>query len=179
MRVAAVAAASALILAVVVLLVASLTDRLFAPAIRIEPLHEGAIVVAVEGAVASPGVVELPVGARIDDAIRATGGVTDVADLSGINKAARLHDGERVVIPAQAAAVASGDASPTASLIDINTASAAILDTLPGIGETLSQRIVEYREIHGPFTSVDDLLEVEGISESTLDGIRDLVTLGG
>lgn len=152
------------------------------PDVEIAVLQNARITVSIDGAVASPGVVDVAANARLNDAITEAGGLTADADVAGFNLAARVGDGEHIIIPS----TESGDlpnpvASPAVSplLIDINTASAAELDQLPGIGEVLAARIIEYRERHGRFTSIDQLIEVEGISGSTIDELRDLVTVGG
>jgi competence protein ComEA len=153
-----------------------------------DPRADAAIVVSVEGAVVTPGVYRLKGDARVQDALDAAGGATAEADLRQINLAARLRDGERLVIPSNADATidpADRDSTPradeidgtTASLININTASAAMLDTLPRIGPVLAQRIIAYREEHGPFQSVDELAQVEGISLAMVDEIRSLITV--
>jgi competence protein ComEA len=142
--------------------------------------------VDVRGAVAAPGVYELPPGARVQDAIRAGGGLSPRADLSTINLARRLRDGEVVVI----AAIPSGAGSPAPSSaapldapgagpqrqLNINTATASELEALPGIGPVTAARIVAFREQHGPYRAVDDLIHVQGISTKTIDDFRDLVT---
>lgn len=146
--------------------------------ITVSSVPEGPIAVSIDGAVASPGVFALPANARLNDAIVAAGGLASNADLAGLNLAARVGDGEQIVIPSTSRV--SVTASPGASgLIDINTATAAELDQLPGIGEVLATRIVAYRQLHGRFTSIDQLIEVDGISRNTVDELRDLVTVGG
>jgi competence protein ComEA len=146
------------------------------------------VVVDVRGAVDRPGVVELPPGARVQDAVAAAGGLSTDADLATINLARRLRDGEVVVIgylPGSDASPATtqrlGDIQVTASSgqrVNINSASAAELEELPGIGEVTAGRIIEFREANGPFRTVDDLVHVEGISMNTIDGFRELVTVG-
>jgi competence protein ComEA len=136
----------------------------------------GLVVVHVVGAVAVPGVVRLPVGARVIDAVAAAGGATGDADLSRLNLARVLVDGEQVVVPRP------GDpetqVAPTASrgiggLVNLNTASPAQLDELPGVGPVLAQRIVDHR----PFTSVDELDEVSGVGPTLLERLRPLVRI--
>lgn len=173
-----------------------LDDRA-APAIVIsEPVDEAIVAVAVEGAVAAPGVYELPADARYADAVAAAGGLTDAADLSGYNPARRVRDEERIVVPSRGvgsgalpAEDASGGARATAGdgtldvpigagLIDINAATPEELDALPGIGPVLAERIVNARDEGGPFASVDDLAGVTGISRRMVDTLRPLVTVG-
>ncbi len=139
--------------------------------------------VDVEGAVAHPGVYALPQGSRVRDAIQAAGGTTPQALPEALNLAARLQDGMRVYVPFRGTPTPVAQIPTTVPLstgerININTASAETLETLPHIGPTLAQRIVAYRTQHGPFQSVDDLLAVKGIGPNVLDDIRDLITVG-
>lgn len=116
-------------------------------------------------------------GTRIADAVAAAGGATGKADITLVNLAAPLADGEEVLVPAHGAAdaaAAGGEPSPTAPL-DLNTASAEQLDALPGVGPTTAQRIVAYRQEHGPFRSVDELEGVPGIGPSKLAQLKGLV----
>ena len=144
------------------------------------------VVVEVRGEVVEPGVYTLPEDGRVGQLIEMAGGVTAGADLGRVNLARRLADGEQVVIPAvgmvpsvTGSPVAGDDAPEEASgLLNVNTASAAELETLPGIGEVLAGRIVAHREVNGPYLRVEDLTEVEGISEGVLDELRDLITVG-
>ncbi|PZF61017.1 hypothetical protein DEI92_05205 [Curtobacterium sp. MCBD17_034] len=146
------------------------------------------VVVHVLGAVATPGLVELPVGARVDDAVTEAGGAADHADLSRVNLARPLVDGEQLYVPrdgeddvpeAPGPVVGGGSASvgrgegPT--LVDLNTADATALETLPGIGPALADRIVAWRTEHGRFSSVEDLLDVSGIGDATFADLRDRV----
>ena len=137
------------------------------------------VVVHVAGAVVEPGVRQLPPGSRVVDAIEASGGLAPDADADRINLAAELVDGSQVYVPRvgeavpQSAASAGGESS--AGPIDLNTADAAQLETLPGVGPATAAAIIDHRERHGPFTSVDDLLDVRGIGEAKLAVLRDLV----
>ena len=141
------------------------------------------VVVDVVGKVRRPGVYRLPNGSRVDDALAAAGGSLPGVDLSQLNLARKLADGEQVAVGVPGAAAAagapgSGDASGAASaLIDLNTATAQQLDTLPGVGPVLAQRIVDWRTEHGRFDSVDQLQEVSGIGPSRLADLRSLVTV--
>jgi competence protein ComEA len=139
------------------------------------------VLVDVAGWVRHPGVYELPSGARVIDAIEAAGGPRRGAALEPLNLAAPLVDGTQILVPKRGQAPPTGTASTGAGtpggLINVNTASAAELEALPGIGEVLAQRIVDYRTEHGPFASVEDLLDVSGIGEAILADIRDLVTV--
>jgi competence protein ComEA len=142
--------------------------------------------VHVVGAVRAPGVVDLGPDARVVDAIGAAGGATDDADLQRLNLAALVTDGQRIAVPrvgepdpapALGDATAPADGAPTGP-VDLNTASAAQLETLPGIGPTLAAAIVAERG-KAPFTSVDDLGRVRGIGDARLEQLRDLVTVSG
>ena len=153
------------------------------------------LVVAVEGKVRHPGLVRLPAGSRIADAIEAAGGAEPGTDLSFVNLAQKVVDGELIVIgmtppPGVAATTGSnssgsggsgvggsgGTAQPGAP-INLNTATEADLDTLPGIGPALAQRIIDYRTQHGAFRSVDELRNVSGIGDAKFAEIKDLVTV--
>ncbi len=141
------------------------------------------VLVHVAGWVRRPGVYELGQGDRVIDAIRAAGGPRKGANLDALNLAAPLADGAQVLVPREAAPAAPGSAPPTgaaggpAGLVNVNTATEAELETLPGIGPVLAAAIVRYRAEHGPFTSVEQLEEVSGIGPATLAEIRDLVTV--
>jgi competence protein ComEA len=143
----------------------------------------GRVAVHVAGRVRRPGLVRLPAGSRVLDAVRAAGGTTPGADLDAVNLARKLVDGEQVRIPARgesapaAAAPAGAPAGQAAGPLDLNTATAEQLDTLPGVGEVTAGRIVAYRTAH-PFTSVDELLDVPGIGQRRFEQLKDLVTVG-
>jgi competence protein ComEA len=137
--------------------------------------HATRLVVDVAGAVRAPGLHRLAPGARIADAVAAAGGATRKADMTLVNLAAPLADGEQVVVPLRgAAAAAGGAASPTAPL-DLNTATAEQLDSLPGVGPATAQKIVDYRQAHGAFHSVDELDAVPGIGPARIAQLKGLV----
>jgi competence protein ComEA len=128
--------------------------------------------------------VTLPPGARVADAIRAAGGALRHRDLASVNLAARVSDGQLLVVgggaAAMAAAGAAGGAATTGGSpppVNLNTATVDQLDTLPGIGPVLAQRIVDWRGAHGGFHRVEDLQEVSGIGDSTYADLAPLVTV--
>ncbi|GEL48611.1 hypothetical protein CHO01_37270 [Cellulomonas hominis] len=140
-----------------------------------------ALWVHVVGRVASPGLVQLPAGSRVAEAIAAAGGALPDADLAAVNLAAVVQDGTQVHVPAPGeapgeASVAAADPGGSGpATVDVNAASAADLEALPGIGPVLAERVVAWRTEHGPFRDVDGLLDVPGIGPSVLAQIRDLV----
>jgi competence protein ComEA len=136
------------------------------------------VVVHVSGAVVRPGVLHLPVGTRVIDAVDAAGGTTPDADTDRVNLATLLSDGGRVHVPRvgeSAPPVASGSSPAATGPLDLNQASAQQLEELPGIGPATAAAIVEHRERHGPFASVDALGDVSGIGDAKLAQLRDLV----
>lgn len=132
------------------------------------------LVVHVAGAVERPGVYRMPAGARVDDAVRRAGGATPRAELEAVNLAARLADGQQVVVPervpggAGAAAAAAGEDGP----ISLGTATVEQLETIEGIGPVTAAAIVEYRDQHGGLASVDQLDQVSGIGPATMESLR-------
>jgi competence protein ComEA len=138
------------------------------------------IMVHVTGAVAAPGVYALHDGDRVVDAVEAAGGPSADADLVTLNLARRIHDEDQVVVPRvgeQTAVSQVAGASANGALIDINTASAAVLDSLPGIGEAYSNRIVDSRATNGPFQSTEDLVTRKLIPRATYEKIKSLITV--
>ena len=145
--------------------------------------------VYVSGAVVRPDVYRLTTGSIVKDAIEVAGGVTEDADLIRINLAQELQDQQQIYVPRVGEEeapppVTGGESAPPsrfaepAGKININTATTEELDTLPGIGPALAQRIIEYREANGSFKSIEGIIGVSGIGEATLEKIRDLVTVG-
>ena len=156
----------------------------------------GSVVVHVTGAVIRPGVVTLGEGSRVNDAIGAAGGVSPDADTQQLNLARVLTDGEQIrvprigevlpdpapqpgaaVTPGTGTALGKPGAGSASGTVNINTASASDLEKLPGIGPALAQRIVEYRDSHGPFASVDALTDVPGIGKAKLEALREQATV--
>ena len=138
------------------------------------------LVVHVSGAVLNPGLYQLPPGSRVQDAIQAAGGLLPEADAGALNLAALIKDGQRILVPTILQAQATAASNTTqAGLVDINSASQEALESLPGIGPVLAQRILEYREANGPFATVEDLQKVEGVGTDTFEKLRELVTVGG
>lgn len=146
------------------------------------------ICVYVCGAVNSPGVYYLPSGSRVHEAVEMAGGLTDEAAEDYVNMASLLEDGEQLYIPTQeeaeeegleidSASSSSGSDSSSESLININTASSEELQTLSGIGEAKAAAIISYREENGDFESIEDIMNVSGIGESTFENIKDYITV--
>lgn len=146
------------------------------------------VYVDVDGAVVRPGVYRLKDGARVSQAIDAAGGLTAEADVTGLNRASKIIDGQKIYVPTvgeqQAAAAVGGAESSAATtpgagsssgLVNINTASAAELQTLSGIGPSMAQSIIDERTKNGAFASVDDLMRVSGIGEKKLAKIKDCI----
>jgi competence protein ComEA len=133
------------------------------------------LVVDVAGAVRHPGLYRLEQGTRIADAVAIAGGPTARADIELVNLAAPLADGEQVVVPTRGAAAASGGTASPSAPLDLNTASLEQLDTLPGIGPSTAQKILDYRQEHGAFHSLADLDAVSGIGPSRLAQLKGLV----
>jgi competence protein ComEA len=135
------------------------------------------IVVDVGGRVRRPGLVTLPAGSRVADAIRAAGGVVRQADLALVNLAAKVSDGQLLLIGVPGATSGDGGVAGSGGLVNLNSATADALDALPGIGPVLAQRIIDWRSAHGGFASVKDLDQVSGIGTSIYAEISPLVTV--
>lgn len=158
------------------------------------PSEGGAAVVHVAGAVREPGVYVLPAGARVWDAVEAAGGAAADAQLAAVNLAAPVADGDQVYIPRKGESAGGGSGAaggaarggggsgaggsgPASGKVDVNRAGPEALEALPGIGPELARRIVEERETHGPFRSVDDLSRVSGIGPKKLEALRPFVVI--
>lgn len=161
----------------------------------------GPVRVHVTGAVAAPGVYPLPAGSIVLDALTAAGGPLPEADANALNLARVVADGDQVVVPLRPPPAATAGSQPTSAAsaagplataeplptvalapttsgpINLNTATAAELETLPGIGPSLAQRIVDYRSQHGAFASIEAVMDVPGIGDSRFEAIKDLITI--
>lgn len=133
------------------------------------------VFVHVTGAVARPGLFEIAEGARIIDAIAAAGGFTETANREELNLARLLTDGEQFSVPEEGEQGA--DAAASDSRVNLNTADAEALDTLPRVGPAMAERILAWREANGRFTTIDDLRNVSGIGDKTFEGLRELITV--
>ncbi len=153
----------------------------------------GPITVFVNGAVANPGVYTLAPESRVEQAIEVAGGFTSAANTAVVNLAQPLADGVQVYIPSQeevsgappagvnqtnTVLISASSSGESGGLININTASLDELDSLPGIGPSTAQKIIDYRENNGPFATIEDIMNVAGIGESKFNQIKDLITVG-
>ena len=152
-----------------------------------EEIEEEKIAIHMTGCVKNPGIIELEEGARIDDAIQLAGGLTEEADLTNVNLAYRVEDGQKIYIPSihdieekeiiqENQEEIFGKENETGK-VNINTAKQTELETLPGIGPTIALRIIEYRKENGEFTDIEELKEVEGIGEAKWEQIKDFVEI--
>ncbi len=140
--------------------------------------------VHISGAVRQPAVYELSPGSIVQDAVDLAGGPAPDADLDRINLAMELRDQQQVYVPRQGetnpppSISGGGSGESVRGLININTATAAELETLPRIGPAIAQRIVEYREVNGPFEAIEEIQNVPGIGEKTFEGFKDMIVVG-
>jgi competence protein ComEA len=154
--------------------------------VKVERAGGGSAIVHVVGAVRRPGVYRLPSWARIAAALRRAGGATSRADLQGVNLAAKVADGQQVIVPARAAGTAGGAAAAGAAPagpaapgqpVSLNNATVEQLDELDGIGPATAQKILDYRKEHGGFGSVEDLKQVSGIGPKRFEALKEKVRM--
>lgn len=143
--------------------------------------EKGTITVHVAGAVGRPGVYQLPAGARVSQAVQLAGPLPE-ANPHALNLAAPLKDGQQIIVPrageeASTNVVPGSTGSTPKAKVNINTAGLEELDSLPGIGPALAQRILDYRQQHGPFRSIEDLQNVSGIGSKRFEELKDLITV--
>ena len=141
------------------------------------------IYVSVQGEVINPGVYIIPENTRVYEAINAAGGLTDAADIYSLNVVDIIYDGQQIYIPAgtgntsELTATATQTSESSSQLININTASKTLLETLPGIGSAKAQAIIDYRETNGSFTAIEDVMNVTGIKEGVYEKIKEYITV--
>ena len=144
-----------------------------------DSIEDDSIKVHITGEINNPGLIELTSGDRILDAIEKAGGVTDMADTSKVNLAYILSDGEKIYIPSinDEDDVEFIEGSTTNSKVNINTATLEQLQTLNGVGESIAQSIIAYREENGKFSSIEEIKNVSGIGDSKFEKIKDYITV--
>lgn len=136
------------------------------------------LVIHVAGAVNNPGVYSLPIGSRVQEAVKAAGGFSNNANLQAINLAAALEDGMQIFVPdLKSDNLTENSPSMLQPLININTATLEELESLPQIGPKMATRIIQYRQEHGPFQTIENIQEVDGIGSGIFEGIKDLITV--
>lgn len=148
-----------------------------------EALPQASVTVYVTGAVNKPGVVTLAEGKRVSDAVNACGGMLPTADANRVNMAQALKDGQKILVPEKeqmqqdnsSKGGNGGNSGKDNKLVNINTADAQTLDTLPGVGPSTAQKIIDYRTTEGEFQSIDDLKKVKGIGESKFNKLKDRI----
>jgi competence protein ComEA len=144
-----------------------------------QPSPPANLVISVVGKVSAPGLVTIPAGSRVADALAAAGGAVPGAELLGLNLARRLADGEQLAVgvPVSAGEPVQSGSGTLAAKLDLNTAGLEQLDTLPGVGEVTARRIVEWRTRHGRFSTVEQLRDIDGIGASKFSKLREQVTV--
>ncbi|MFD1075177.1 ComEA family DNA-binding protein [Longispora fulva] len=140
------------------------------------PTTAASLVVAVTGKVRRPGLVRVAAGSRVADVVEAAGGALPDVELDGLNLARKVTDGELIVVGGPAPGAPGVPGVPPGK-VNLNTASPAELDVLPGVGPVTAQRIIEYRTAHGPFADISGLRHVEGIGDARFEQLKDLVTV--
>ncbi|MHA7291124.1 helix-hairpin-helix domain-containing protein [Arthrobacter sp. MDT3-24] len=159
------------------------------PELPAESPPAGTVIIHVAGAIAVPGIVQLPAGSRVHEAVAAAGGGTPSADLNRLNLAAVLTDGQKLYVPQAGEEIPAGSSGPpggpgeetdgggtaSAGKVNLNTAGVEELDALPKVGPVLAQRIVDWRKEHGPFTSIEELDAVDGVGPKMLETLLPLV----
>jgi len=141
------------------------------------PTSPPELVIDVEGKVKRPGIVTLPKGSRVVDAIKAAGGVKGNADTASLNLARKIDDGEQILVGVEPVAGAPAVEGAPGVKVNLNSATMDQLDELPGVGPVTAKSILDWRTKNGHFTKVEDLLDVKGIGQATLEDLRDLVTV--
>jgi competence protein ComEA len=137
------------------------------------------LTIYVTGAVMAPGVVQVSAGARVEQAVTAAGGASTEADLVRCNLAAPLRDGQHVHVPAMGEAIPESILeSEGGEIVNINSATVGELISLPGVGEATARKIIDYRTEHGPFSSIEEIMEVPGIGQAKYDGFKERITVG-
>lgn len=147
------------------------------PSVNEAEISQGTALVHVVGAVHKPGIYELPRGSRVIDAVMAAGGATDQVGGCGVNLARVINDGEQINIPSTTEDCSQSASGANSTQVSLNQASAEQLDTLPGIGPTLAQRIVQWRETNTGFSSIEQLNDVPGIGDKLFAGLKDQLSL--
>ncbi len=143
--------------------------------ITLTPVAPHQVVVQVDGEVLHPGLYQLIANSRVQDAINSAGGVTSLGTTGSLNLARIIKDGEKITVPAISDSIPESSKQSSLILVDLNQATLKDLDALPGIGETRAQAIIDYRSENGSFVSVEELLQVPGISQDVFKKIKDLV----
>lgn len=135
------------------------------------------VAVHIKGEVKVPGYYEFTYGSKVKDAVEKAGGATEKANLDGVNLAAKLRDGDEIIIPAKGEVIVTDEVVSAETTVNINTADINALCTLQGIGISTAESIISYRKTHGDFNKIEDLKKVEGIGESKFENIKNKITV--